>query len=593
MKRLLLSSLFLVGCASSNAFHVGEKAESNQDYTQAVLQYSRAVKLDPNNLTYRKSLARARARASEEHAIAGRRLAARGLLKEAGDELQLALDLTPGSPAILADIKDLESLKPKPSGATKKPDAQDTILPGLDLPPAAREPLGLSFRGASLRDAYLALGRAIGINFIFDPQFQDTSIDLDLRGVPVTDALRAFAHVGHTFHAVVGTNTVIVVPDNTNKRKDYEQQVVKTIFLSNADPKAAADLLRIALGARRVAALPDVNAVTITDTPDKVVAAEHILDVIDKRRAEVVVEVELLEVNRNRLQDYGIEITSGVAGVGGIAGAIFPNPAKTFTLNDNPYSKENLVISSLPGVIYRLLKTDSSTRLLANPKLRATEGQTAQARFGEEVPVPVTTFTPLAAGTINQQPFTSFNYKNVGVNIDLTPRVHEEGEVSLELKVEISSLAAATTVAGVQSLPTFNTRTVTSHIRMVDGETTVLAGLISDTERRSLTGLPGLSDLPIIGHLFSSHHTESDQTDIVMTLRPHVVLRPEISPDDLRAFALGSETPPLLFEVPASSSGPGATATPAAAPSGGHTDLPRAAEPIRAPSPAPTPGPGR
>jgi general secretion pathway protein D len=180
-----------------------------------------------------------------------------------------------------------------------------------------------------------------------------------------------------------------------------------------------------------------------------------------------------------------------------------------------------------------------------------------------------------------------------GVNIDITPRVHDEGEVSLDLKVEISSLAATTTVAGVQSLPTFNSRTVSSHLRMVEGETTVLAGLISDTERRNMTGIPGLSDLPLIGHLFTSHHTEGDQTDIVMTLRPHVVMRPEITPDDLRAFTLASEAPPLLFEVPASSTGP--SAQPPPPPPGGVSPmgLPRAAEPIRAPQPSPTPAPQR
>jgi general secretion pathway protein D len=519
--------------------------------------------------------------------VAGRRAAARGLLKEAGDELQLALDLAPGSAEIAAELKELEARKPRPlSGATvKKVETQDTILPGLDLPPAAREPLGLTFRGASLRDAYLALGRAIGINFIFDTQFVDSPIDLDLRGVPVTDALRAFAHVGHTFHAVVGSNTVIVVPDSTNKRKDYEQQVVKTIFLSNADPKVVADLLRVALGARRVAAVPDVNAITITDTPDKVVAAAHIVDIIDKKRAEVVVEVELLEINRNRLQDFGIEITSALANTAGVAGAIFPNPLSTYTLGDNPYDKKNLVISSLPGVIYRLLKNDISTRLLANPKLRTTEGQTAQARFGEEVPVPVTTFTPISTGSVGQQPVTSFNYKNVGVNIDITPRVHDEHEVSLDLKLEISSLAQSTSVAGVSSLPTFNSRTLTSHIRLMDGETTVLAGLISDTERTSLTGIPGLSDLPVLGHLFSSHHRQMDQTDIVMTLRPHVVMRPDITPEDERAFPLGSEAPPLLFDVPSSSTG----GTPTPINRGGLPELPRNIEPIRPPTPTPSP----
>lgn len=578
-----IAALTALACASTNAYRAGEKAERQQDYTRAVLEYSRALKLNPENRIYRTSLERARLRASDEHSAAGRRLAARGMLKEAEDELQLALDLLPDSATVAAELHDIQVQRAKRTAPpSHKPEARDTVLPGLDLPPSTQEPLGLAFHGASLRDAYMALGRAAGINFIFDPQFQDTTVDLDLRSVPFADALKALARIGHTFHAVAGANIVTVVPDNAAKRKDYEQQVVKTIFLSNADPKAAAELLRIALGARRVAALPDANAVTITDAPDKVAAAEHILDIIDKKRAEVVVEVELLEINRNRLRDFGIEITSNPTGGGGIVGAAFPNPLSTQTLEGKPYAKSNIVLSSLPGVIYRLLKNDTATRLLANPKIRASEGQTAQARFGEQVPVPVTTFAAIATGSVNQQPITSFEYKNVGVNIDITPRVHDDDEVSLELKLDISSLAQSTSVAGVQSLPTFNSRTVTSHIRLRDGETSILAGLISDTERGSLTGIPGISDIPLLGHLFSNHHREVDQTDIVLTLRPHIVMRPEITAEDLRAYPLSSETPPLLFEVPTSVS--------TAAPPMRVTDPPHV-EPIRPPVATPTPPP--
>jgi general secretion pathway protein D len=256
--------------------------------------------------------------------------------------------------------------------------------------------------------------------------------------------------------------------------------------------------------------------------------------------------VEILEVNRGHLKDYGIEITSGVSGTG-IAGGIFPNPAGVTTLDENPYKKSNLVLSSLPGVIYRLLQTDSTTRILANPQLRASEGQTAQARFGDQVPVPVTTFSPIATGGVSQQPITSFEYKNVGVNIDLTPRVHHDGEVSLNLKVDISSQGPA----GFQGLPTFNSRTVTSVIRLKDGETSILAGLISDQERTSLTGVPGLASLPFLGRLFARNQLDVSQTDIVMTLTPHVLRRPALTEEDLRSFEVGGDSAPVAFEPPA------------------------------------------
>jgi general secretion pathway protein D len=540
----------LTACAASGAFRNGERAERRRDYDQAVVEYSKAVHEHPDKLHYKKSLERARLRASDVHADVGRRLAGRGLYKEALDEFRLALDLNPNSPMLQEEVRQVEALRqagtPATSIDTIKDRARERSLAGLVLGPEARQPLGLSFRNASLREAYLTLGKTAGVNFVFDPQFQDQTITVDLKDVGFEEALSALASVGKTFHRVVDSHVLTVVTDTPAKRREYEQQIVKTFFLSNADLKETVDLIRVVLGARRVAPLPGANAFTINDAPDKVAAAERIVDVLDKNRAEVVVEVEILEVNRGRLRDYGIEITSRVAGTDGVAGAIFPNPTSLPTLDENPYKKSNLVLTSLPGVIYRLLQADTSTRILANPQLRASEGQTAQARFGDQVPVPVTTFSPIATGGVSQQPITSFDYKNVGVNIDITPRVHHDGEVSLNLKIDISSQGPA----GFQGLPTFNTRTVTSVIRLKDGETSMLAGLISDQERTSLTGLPGLASVPILGRIFSRNKAEVTETDIVMTLTPHVVRRPALTEEDLRSFQLGGESSPVLFEAP-------------------------------------------
>jgi general secretion pathway protein D len=554
MKRaLLLLPLLLIalgGCASSRAFRTGEKAERVQDYDRAVLEYQRAVTQSPRNLSYRHALARARLRAATDHANAARRLAGRGLVSEALDEYRLALTLRPGVPGLAEEMNDLAERQRR--GATTSLDAakaraRERALPGLDLGPEGRQPLGLVFRGASLREAYLALGRAAGINVTFDPSFQDTTVNIDLRDVRFEQALNALDAAGRTFHRVVDAKVLNVVPDTPTKRREFEQQVVKTIFLSNAELKDTIDLLRVVLGARRIAPVPGANALTISDTPDKIVAAQRIIDAIDKRRAEVVVEVEILEVDRNRLKEYGIYLTSGLekSGTDGIAAAVGPNPTLTST-EAGPYDLPNLVVGALPGAVVRLLETDSSTRLLANPQLRISDGQTAQARFGDQVPVPVTVFTPIATGGTSQQPITSFEYKNVGVNIDITPRVHHDGEVTLQLKLDISSAGAA----GYQSLPTFNTRTVNSTIRLRDGETNLLAGLILDNERHGLTGLPGVASIPLLGRLFARNKDEATQTDIVMTLTPHIVRRTDIDEQDLGSFLVGGESSPPLFDTP-------------------------------------------
>ncbi|PYQ15224.1 MAG: hypothetical protein DMF80_09855 [Acidobacteria bacterium] len=585
----VLVLLGLAGCATSSAFRAGEKAENRQDYDRAVLEYSKAVQQQPNNIHYRKGLERARLRAAEAHALNARRMATRGMYKEALDEYRLALDLNPSSPSLAVEMQETESRRQGGAlGLTideMKDRAREKALPGLALGPGAQEPLGLSFRNASLREAYEALGKSVGVNFVFDPDFRDQTINIDLRDVPFEQALNALSTVGKTFYRVVDSRIVQVVPDTPTKRRELEQQVVKTFFLSNADLKETIDLLRIVLGSRRIAPLPGANALTINDTPDKVAAAERIIDIVDKQRAEVMVEVEILEVNRTRLKEYGIEITSGT--VQGIAGGIFPGTTVNEVVSrdaqgNNPYKKSNLLITSLPGVIYRLLKSDTSTRLLANPQLRTAEGQTAQARFGDLIPVPVTTFSPIASGGISQQPLTSFDYKNVGVNIDITPRVHHDNDVTLVLKLEVSSVAQSVGVAGVQNLPTFNSRQVTSVIRLRDGETNILAGLISDAERTSFSGLPGLASLPVLGKLFAHNRKEVTETDIVMTLTPHILRKTKFSEEDLRSFSLGSETSPLLFEVPGIP--PVVTPRPEASPS------PRI-EPIRPPSPIPTPTP--
>ena len=586
----------LWGCASAGAFRAGERAEKRGEFDVAVLQYAKALTSAPENRGYRVSLKRARLRASASHAAAGRRLAGRGLFKEALEEYRLALDLNPESGTLAAEIREVEarrqSAAPAPSLDQIKDRARERALPGLALGPEAKEPLSISFRNANLKETYLALGKVAGVNFVFDPQFQDQPISLDLKGVGFEQALSALASTGKTFHRVLDARVINVVPDTPTKRREYEQQVVKTFFLSNADLKETVDLLRIVLGARRVAPLAGANALTISDAPDKVAAAERIIETVDKARAEVVVEVEIMEVNRSLLKEYGIEITSGLAGLAGVAGGIAPKGTveevdtdiygfktrrtRQATLDDDLYGRSSLLVSQLPGVLYRLLQTDSATRLLANPQLRASEGQTAQARFGDQIPVPVTVFTPIATGGTAQQPITSFDYKNVGVNIDLTPRVHHDGDVTLSLKLEISSLGQL-----FQNNPTFRNRTVTSVIRLRDGETNILAGLISDEERTSLSGLPGLADIPLLRNLFSRNQREVAETDIVMTLTPHVVRRPQIDEDDLRSFPLGGESSPLLFEVPA---------IPSFVPAPRPSEPPRI-EPIRPPTPNPTPSP--
>jgi general secretion pathway protein D len=269
-----------------------------------------------------------------------------------------------------------------------------------------------------------------------------------------------------------------------------------------------------------------------------------VITAIDKARPEVVIDVELLEVDRTKLREYGLQIAS--PGSPGISGAADVN-AEGFTLRDlRTLTQSDVFLTGVPALFYRLLKSDSNTRALANPQLRTTDGIAAQARFGERVPVPVTTFSPIASGGVPQQPITSFNYENIGVNIDITPRTHHNDDVSLTMKVEVSSISGV----GFGNLPTFASRFINTVLRLRDGETNVFAGLIRDDERVVVDGVPGLSDIPGIGRLFTHTKKEAQETDILLTLTPHIVRVLDLGEADLRPFRVRSGTAAPLIDLP-------------------------------------------
>jgi len=296
-----------------------------------------------------------------------------------------------------------------------------------------------------------------------------------------------------------------------------------------------------------VAPVTATNAIMIKDTPERVAAAGKIIAAIDKARPEVIIDVELLEVDRTRLREFGLQLASPGDPPIGIDGVVSIN-RNPLTLADlGNLSQSDILLTNLPSLYYRLLKQDTNTRALANPQLRTSEGIPAQARFGERVPVPVTIFSPIATGGVNQQPITSFNYENIGVNIDITPRTHHDDHVTLALKISVSNISGT----GFGDLPTFGNREISTVIRLKDGETNLLAGLIRDDERRTLRGIPGLSDLPIIGPMFAHTQRESRETDIVLTLTPHVIRVLDLTEEDLRPFRVGDTAAgPLALPVP-------------------------------------------
>jgi general secretion pathway protein D len=407
--------------------------------------------------------------------------------------------------------------------------------PGLDLPTDVKLPDSLLFSNASSRMVFMALARFANLSMVFDPAFRDQPITVDLRKNSLEEALTSLTASTHTFYRVTAQRTITIVPDTPAKRREYEESVVRTFYLSNADIKEVIDLLRVVVDVRQISPITATNAISLKDTPERIAAAGQLIRAIDKARPEVVIDVELLEVNRNKLSEYGMQFVS--VGSAGVNGSVqLPSNLTLETLTN--LTQSDVLLAGFPALAYRLLKTDLSTRVLANPHIRTSDGLSGQARFGERVPVPTTVFAPIAAGGVNQQPITSFAYENIGVNIDITPRTHHDDDLSLALKVSVTSQ----TGTGFGGLPTFGNREVNTTIRLKDGETNILAGLIRDDERTELSGTPGLSDLPLIGRLFAVHHKEATQTDIILTLTPHIVRVLDLSESDLRPFRLSRDS---------------------------------------------------
>ena len=598
---LVLPLVLLAAACVTTGMRAGQLAEQSQDYDRAVVEYTKVLKAHPDDRDARLSLERSKLRASLDHYNRGLRLRNGGRLDEALVELQIASELNPAGGDIEDTLTGVRAQLRTKIAITREGKTQlETLIErardlpplGIDLPSDAKMPAAIAFGpNASARDVFTAIGRFANVNVVFDPTYRDQPVTLDLRNSTLEAALQAVATSTRNFYRVTAQRTITVIPDTPAKRREYEEEVVRTFFLSNADLKETMDLLRIVVDLRRVATTTATNAITIKDTPERIAAASRIISAIDKARPEVVIDVELLEVDRTRLREYGLQVASpGEPAPIGVDGAATVN-RDGLTLRDlRSLTQSDIFLTNLPGLYYKLLKADHNTRTLANPQLRTSEGIAAQAKFGERVPVPVSTFTPIATGGVAQQPITSFNYENVGVNLDITPRTHHDDQVTLAVKVVVSSISGT----GFGGLPTFGNREINTVIRLKDGETNMLAGLIRDDERRTLEGVPGLTDIPVLGRLFAHSKKETQETDIVLTLTPRLVRVLDLSETDVRAFKVGRDGDgggPIELPIPAAL--PPAIPPAAGQPAAPAGAAPGGAAPILPPATGPNPPPGR
>jgi len=543
----LALALPLLSCTSYLAYQRAQEDETQKNWDKAVTEYTKALEIDPENIRYKIALQHARIEASRQHFDKGKDLRAAGQHELAAIELELAvrLDTTNQFAAVelakvVAALQEARRLADTTSVEAMKRRTRVTKAQPPQLNPASDEPISLTFpRETPVKDIYRALGNAYGINIVFDQAVKDDRISIELHDITAQQALERVMQAANHFYKVLDEKTIIVVPDNAQARRDYEDLVIQTFYLSNGDADQVTNVVRTMIEARNVFPLKALNAITIRDTADRVRIAEKIIQANDKAKAEVVVNVELLQLDGTKARELGLQLSgfgTGAVGVVNDAGA----PVTSLGIDAIRRLTSGDLAFSIPTITYGFLKSNTNAQLLAKPELRISEGEKATLHIGQRIPLPVSTFTSAAPGSGSTfQPVTSFNYTDIGIKIDIEPRVHHNREVTLKLTVEVSNLAGFAANSNPPQ-PIIGTRTIQSTIRLKDGETNFLAGLIrrDDTTTESIT--PFLGDLPIIGRLFNKDKKDNVSTDLVLTMTPHIVRIADITEDDLAPMWVGT-----------------------------------------------------
>ena len=610
---LLLIALAVVaaGCGASRTYNKAEAAARTGDWDAAVEYYRRAVQQAPERSDYKIALERSMINASHEHLNQAQLAEARGELEEALREYRRASDFDPPNRQLAAKVMEIErrirdqyEARPPNNIAQLREQARQAGPPPLiklnEVLPEIR------FNNTSIRDILNFIANATGINVTYDRDYQDRAYTVQLNGVTLEQALNQILSANLLFYKVINQNTIMVIPDNAQKRANYEEQVIRTFYISHSDATELSQMINTIIRVPAMAVQPMVapnktnNTITIRATTAVAAIIEKMIDSNDKPRAEIVIDVQILEISRERARQFGVDLGSyainavfspesdprGTSGTGAAAAATL-NTQPTFNLNTitRGVSTADFYLA-VPSAVVRFLETDSDTKLIAKPQLRGAEGQKITLNLGDDIPVPSTVFTPLATGGANTNPLTSFSYRTVGIVVEMTPRVTVEGEVILDLSVENSTRSGDVNVAG-QNLPSFGTRKVVTRLRLRDGESNLLAGLLREDERQTLRGLPGILRMPIVNKLFAANDTDVRTNDIVMLLTPRIVRTQEITAGDLSPIFIGTQQnlglngPPPLIQAPPEPA-PGAPAAPA---------VPPGAQPAPAQPPAPNVAP--
>lgn len=554
----------------------GEQAEAREDFDAAFEAYRQAHLKSPNDMRYNTHYERMRFQAANQHVDRGRVLRQSGDSSGAINEFARALQIDPGNQAAAQELQTTD--KPPPgtvsTGGTE-PGAPGVPAPGshqaemqreinslgspVVLQPVSNDPITLHMV-EDVKVIYQAVGKAAGLNVLFDPDYTSKRIPVDLTNVSLADALRIIGTLSGTFWKPVTSNTIFVAQNNRTKRTDLEDLAVQTFYLTNAAQQNDANEILITLRnildpSIKVYLVASQNAIILRATTDQLILAEKIINDLDRVRPEVVIDVAVLEVSRQKERNLGITLPTsfGLAPQASNANSTSTSttatggtpttpPSSTITLNTlGNLNATNFAVTVTGGTVNALL-SDSDTRILQNPRIRATDGQRATLKIGSKIPVATGSYNAgVSTGIANIGVQTQFTYLDVGVNIDVTPTVHYDREISLKLKIEVSSQSGTVSLSGVNE-PIIAQKVIEQVIQLKDGEPSILAGILQKQDNKSVNGTPGLGEIPILKYFFSSTDKVQSQDEVVFLLIPHIVRESILTDENTRPIYTGTSS---------------------------------------------------
>src|SRR6201997_4583952 len=600
---------------AKSLYDKGQDAEARQQFEAAFAFYKQAYDLKPKDLRYRSAFERLRFEAAAALVHNGQKLRDDGKLDDAVAQFQKALEIDPSlfvaKQELNRTVKMINDQRNPPPQAAGPPvglerkihDAQGPV----ELASISNVPVTLKMLSTKSDVVYRTVGQLAGVNVLFDPDYTPRPINVDLSGVTLEEALEISALESKTFWRPVTTNTIFVAADNPAKRKELEQSVLKTFYLTNlSQPTELQDVvnaIRAVLDVQRVQQLLSQNALVVRGTPDQIALAQKLVEDLDKARPEVIIDIAVMQVSKDRSRTLGLNPpTSATVQLQNNINTITPTTTTNgTTTNTGTNSSNGINLNTLgnlnatnfqvtiPAANLSVLMSNSDTKLIQNPQIRALDGQKASLKIGDRVPVATGSFQPGIGGVgINPLVNTQFQYIDVGVNIDVQPTVHAGREVTLKLTMEVSSVSSHVSIGGIDQ-PVIGQRKIEHEIRLKEGEVNLLGGILEDQQTKSLSGIPGLAQVPILKYLFSQTNTDHSENEIVFALVPHIVRGHDISRLNQEVLDVGTANAIELrrFNRPSGAGGAGQPQTPApqptSAPRGGAPSTPLTAPPVTPP----------